>query len=293
MGRQLEIQTVIAESVLKALRVENMPWRSSRGIPANPRTGSNYSGINLLILDAVATDRNYRSKWWATYQQWHSIGMQVERRPAKAVEWGVPTVNWKRLRKVVDKGDIISIERFGHMQKHSVFNAEQVFGRDLKKYLITLNDYNSVNYAPIEALIDATGAVIKIDEDCQLPHYDRASDNIVLPCRETFLNQQQWVATKIHELFHWAESRLGWTGSEDQGEFIAEIGTGYFEAEFDLPHDFDMTNCRKWLPDWISSIEKNPRYLFDAAAQAARTIEYLFGLQPQKLVVESDHEQSP
>jgi len=286
MGVQLNVQTAMAEFVLKALQAENMPWRSNRGIPKNPQTGNKYSGINLLILDTVATERNYRSKWWATYQQWHSIGMQVERRPKNATEWGVPTVNWQNFRKIVDKGDILSMEQFGRMQKHTVFNAEQVFGCDLKKYLITLNEYSIVDYSSIDSLIAATDAIINHEESCTLPHYHRHSDEILLPLRSHFLNDRQYFATKIHELFHWAESRLGWTGSVDQGEFIAEIGTGYLEAEFDLPHDSDMSNCRKWLPDWICGIKQNPKYLFDAAAQAARTIEYFFGLQSQKLMVE-------
>lgn len=287
MGRQSQLQIDLTKSVLKSLREENMPWRSCRGIPTNPFTGNKYSGINLLILDAIATERKYRNKWWATYQQWHSVGMQVQRRPENIEEWGVGIVNWKSLSKFVDKGNIISLERFGHMQKHSVFNAEQVFGRDLKKYLISLNEYTNVDYSKLESFIQTTNAIVYHDDLCVLPHYHRPTDTIHLPLRESFVNDKQYFATQIHELFHWAESRLNWSGSEDQGEFIAEIGTGYLESEFDLPHDEDMTNCRTWLPAWISGIEKNPRYLFESAAQAAKGLEYLISLQPQKIMVES------
>jgi len=275
----------LAESVLKSLRAEKMPWRSSRGIPANPATGNAYSGINVLTLDAVATQHNYRSKWWGTYQQWHSIGMQVARRPSDAA-WGTPVVNWETKYKIIDKGDILTLERFGLMKKHYVFNAEQVFGRDLNKWLVTLNQYLIVDYSMVESLIAASGAVIY--HDATYPHYDRGTDNIFLPDRTCFLNQQQYIATKIHELFHWVEDRTGWDGPEDQGEFAAEIGTGYLESIFGLPHDADMTNCLKWLPAWVYGIETNPEYLFKAAAQAAKGLEFLlsFGLQSQKPVVE-------
>lgn len=283
MSRQRQAQIAIANNVLKAFREENMPWRNDRGIPTNAVTGCKYSGINLLILDSVATARNYRSKWWATYHQWRAIGMQIGKRRPKYTEWGVSTVSWKKFVKAVDKGNIISIERYGLMQQHSVFNAEQVFGPNLNKYLITLNEYATVDYSGIESLIEATGAVVQHVDNLERGEYSRNDDVIRLPVRSFFLNERQYIATKVHELFHWVESRTEWVGSEDQAELAAEIGTGYLESEFGLPHDSDMKNCRKWLPTWISSIEKDPRYLFDAAAQAAHGLEYLlsFGLQPE------------
>lgn len=283
MSKTLDIKKQIAEYVLKVLKAEIMPWRSNRGIPSNPLTGRNYSGINVLILDAVAAECGYRSKYWATYEQWHNVGMQVSRRPKDVDSWGVAVVNWKPMQKFVDKGDILSIERYGLMQKHSVFNTEQVFGRNLGKYFTLKNSV--ADYLAIESLIAATGVSIQHESTCSVPHYHRPSDCILLPLREVFLDDKQFVATKIHELFHWAESRTAWKGSEDQGELVAEIGTGYLETAFNLPHDTDMANCRKCLPAWIYGIEKNPQYLFNAAAQAARAIEYIIGLQPEKNVV--------
>lgn len=266
----------LAKRILFSLKNKNMPWRSDRGIPTNPQTGKKYSGINLLTLDTAATIRQYRSKFWCTYNQWYSLGMQVAKRPENVCEWGVSVVNWEPdCRK---------------MKTHVVFNAEQMFGLEMKQYLITLNEYANVDYSEIESLIAATGADIQHSEDCPFPSYwYPPKDYIVLPERRQFMNERQYIGTKIHELFHWAESRTGWTGTEDQCEFIAEIGTGYLESEYGLPHDTDMTNCNKWLPSWIAGIEQNPQYLFDAAAQSARGLAHILsfsGLQPKKIMVE-------
>lgn len=256
----------IAEYVLKSLKEEVMPWRSDRGIPVNPVTGKNYSGVNALVLDAVATQQGYRNKWWATYHQWASIKMQVARRPEVCIgHWGIPIVAWEQNR----------------MKRHTVFNAEQVFGREIKNWLIS--QIEPKDYSVVEATIAATGAIIQEGDS---PLYERAIDRITIPHRSFFQNDPQYYATVIHELFHWAENRTGWDAPEDQGELAAEIGTGYLESQFQIPHDTDLTNCRKWLPAWTSGIERNPEYLFKAAAQAARAGELITNdLQPQKNVV--------
>ena len=256
----------IAEYVLTSLRAEVMPWRSDRGIPVNPATGKNYLGVNALTLDAVATQRKYRNKWWATYHQWKSAGMQVAKRPENySGEWGIPVVSWEENR----------------MKRHTVFNAEQVFGRELKNWLTS--QIEPKDYSIVDATLNATGAIFQEGES---PLYDRAADLITLPPRSFFRDDPQFYATKIHELLHWAEERTGWDSPEDQGELAAEIGTGYVESYFQIPHDTDLTNCRKWLSAWISGIEKSPQYLFKAAAQAARASNVLIcALQPQKIVV--------
>ena len=64
----------------------------------------------------------------------------------------------------------------------------------------------------------------------------------------------------------------------DQGELIAEVGTGFFESHLCLPHDQDDTNINKWLPIWSDRIENCPDYLFDAVAQAERSVHYLLEL---------------
>jgi antirestriction protein ArdC len=273
MGRK--IQTELSKKVLSLLEEGVMPWRSDRGIPTNPKTGAKYSGINILLLDAIATERKYSSKFWATYDQWYQIGLQVRRRPA-GEDWGVYAVSWQ---------DNV-------MKKHVLFNAEQVFGRTITDYLNTNN--SNTDYAPLNLILNATGAKIVHDKSCPFPQYVRNEDFIFLPEKDQFIDIRQYTATQIHEMFHWAESRLNWTGPEDQGELIAEIGTGYLESDLGLPHDADMANCNKWMPYWIKGIKKSPKYLFESAAQAARALEFICSfnyvrsvLQSDKIVVES------
>lgn len=251
--------------VLSELKNESFPWRSNRGMPFNPRTEGVYSGINLLILDATANQHGYRNKYWATYQQWYAMGFQVGKS-----QNGTSVVNWKPYQKTIDD----KVEYFQLMKTYKVFNAEQVFGMDLKKYLISEIEY--ADYNQVNSFIENTSAEFEIDEQCLSPRYEREPDKIYLPLRDKFIDEKQFIASKLHELCHWSEVRTNWSGPEDQGELIAEIATGYLESMFNIPHDDDLKNCKKWLPKWIDAIEKNPRYLYEAAAQANREMGFLY-----------------
>jgi len=244
----------ITDLFLNSLKRESFPWRADRGVPINPRTGNLFSGINLLILDAAADQYKYRNKYWATYQQWYAMGFQV----AKS-QIGTNVVNWKPYQKTTDN----IVEYFNLMKTYKVFNADQVFGIDLQKYLISKIEYS--DYTQVNSFIAATGAQIEIDETCLFPRYEREPDKIIFPLRDKFIDEKQFVASKLHEICHWSESRTNWSGSEDQGELIAEITTGYLESLFQIPHDEDLKNCKKWLPKWIEAIEKNPHYLYEVA----------------------------
>jgi antirestriction protein ArdC len=280
VATQLDIRTDLAKRVLDSLKAGAPPWRSvhNRGVPTNPHTGRKFTGINPLILDAVADKYKFRSKYWATYHQWHLLKMQVPRRKPDTGELGIKIVNWQPFIKTVDKGDLISMERFHLLQTYVVFNAEQCFGPDCGKFLILNENKQEPDYTQAEAIIEATKADIRHHSRVKKPRYDRPpNDRIMLPPRSRFMDDAQYWATKFHEIFHWSEWRVGWTGTPDLGELIAEIGTGYLESELGLPHDQDMTNHNKWLPTWVENIEKNPKYLFDAAAQAARAVDYVLG----------------
>lgn len=281
MATQLEIRTTLAKRVLDSLKAGAPPWRSvhNRGVPTNAQTGRKFTGINPLILDAVADRDTHRSKYWCTYRQWQILGIQVPKRPDNVPlgEWGINIVNWHPFIKTVDKGDILSMERFHLLQTYTVFNADQCFGKTCGDYIILENNQKP-DYAKAQAIVKATRADIRHHSRVKNPRYDRPPhDRIMLPPRSRFLNDAQYWATVVHEILHWSEWRIGWAGTGDMGELVAEIATGYLESELGLPHDQDMTNHNKWLSAWVEGIEKNPKYLFDAAAQATRAVDYVLG----------------
>ena len=142
------------------------------------------------------------------------------------------------------------------------------------------------DYAELDAIIAATGAKVTHHWRCVKPRYDRPPlDRILLPPRSRFWNQQQYQATRIHEVLHFLEAswRLGWIGSDHQAEMVAEIGTSFLESYLRLPTDpSDQANCNKWVGMWADGIEADPDYLIDAIEQAERAVRYLLDLRRVK-----------
>jgi len=148
---------------------------------------------------------------------------------------------------------------------------------------VPLSD-DEVNYAEVDTLVQMVGAKVTHHWRCQRPRCDRPPlDRILLPARSRFRDERQYRASIIHEVLHYIEQpwRVGWIGSYDQAELVAEIGTGFVESFLRLPHDTDNTNIETWLPAWEKGIEANPDYLSDAVAQAVVGVNYLLDLRPR------------
>jgi antirestriction protein ArdC len=142
-----------------------------------------------------------------------------------------------------------------------------------------------VNYGEAEAIIAATGAKVSHHWRVKKPRCERPPRaRILLPPKSRFINDAQYIASKLHELIHYVEAPwfANWVGPADRGEMIAEVGTGFLESHLRLPHDQDNTNILKWLPKWIEGIRADSAYLFDAVAQAERSVNYLLDLRREK-----------
>jgi antirestriction protein ArdC len=142
-----------------------------------------------------------------------------------------------------------------------------------------------VSYDALDAIIAATGAKITHHWRCPKPRCDRPPlDRILLPPRSRFINDRQYHASRIHEVVHFLEQpwRVGWIGSDHQGEMVAECATGFLEAHLRLPHDQDNTNINKWLPKWAEGIQADPNYLYRAVAVADSSVRYLLDLRRLK-----------
>ena len=133
MSSQTDIQKQITDRILEGLKNGVVPWRKTWrpdkncGAPANAISGRNYSGINPILLDLVAMSRNYTSRFWATFEQWKSIGAQVQKRPTDCQpgRWGTQIVFYKQIKKtkIAENGEE-KIDTFPVMRTFTVFSAD-------------------------------------------------------------------------------------------------------------------------------------------------------------------------
>ena len=291
MPTQAEIQKQITDRILQGFKAGCIPWRKpwrpdkNSGAPANVISKRPYSGVNPILLDLVAMSRGYTSRHWGTYQQWSSLGAQVRKRPAdvKPGQWGTQICFYKQIKKTKVENGEEKTETFPILRTYTVFNIDQVDGESVDHLRAsTESDASPVDadYQQAQEAIDATGAKMKFGGERAF--YSPYGDFIQMPNRRQFFSLNEFYSTSFHELVHWSESRLGWTGSYAMGELVAEIGSCYIAAQLGIPGGDDLENHTSYLSSWLKELENDPKAILRAASQASKATEFILGFSRAK-----------
>lgn len=287
MSTQTDLRQRITSEIVESIKAGTPPWRrpwavADTGLPANIVSRRPYSGVNVLALWGLARARGYTSKFWGTYQQWAKLGGQVRRRPDDIPPggWGARIIYCKEITRTRETDEGEKDERHKLLRSYTVFNLGQVDGAALDHLRYRPDARPAVpDYRPAEDAIRATGADIRYGGD--RAYYSRTGDYIQLPTREAFVEAHEFYGTAFHELAHWSEKRLGWTGSYAMGELVAEISGCFTCSELGVPQSDDLTNHTAYLASWLREIEADPSALMRVASQASRVTDYLLGFSRQ------------
>jgi antirestriction protein ArdC len=302
MPSQNEIRQTITSQIVEALKSGTLPpWRrpwaldKNAGHPANVVSKRSYRGINPLILGVASARHGFRSKWWATFNQWKQLGGTVMKRPDDVPpgKWGTAIIYWQRLTKTVrdDNGEDEE-QRFFFCKMYTVFNVDQVVGDHL--------DHLRVGNAPLDtmevqaryekadeaiAAIAATGADIR--HGGNRAYYEPQGDYIAMPHRHQFTDGEYY-ETVFHELTHHSEapSRLNCDRSKPENSYAflelrAELGGCYVAAELGLPTAENLTNHASYLQSWLQQMENDPKFVWRAAAQASQAADFILSFSRQ------------
>jgi antirestriction protein ArdC len=301
MPTQAEIRQQITDKIVAALRAGTAPWRrpwsnlANTGSPANVVSKRSYSGVNTLLLELVAQERGYSSRWWGTFRQWQELGLRIKARPAtvKPGEWGTRVVFCKAVAKKPaherngegQQGEVEERDsRFFLLRTYCVFHAEQIEGDGIEKYLARPRTTTTFeDYTPAEGVIKATNARIEYGGNRAV--YFPEQDFIRLPVKEAFESRKEYYSTALHELLHWSghDSRLARLnknarfGSEAYSveELVAEIGSSFLCAEIGVPQSDDLTNQAAYLASWLRVLQADPTAIFTAGSQASAAVDYI------------------
>jgi antirestriction protein ArdC len=300
MPSNSELRRQITNTIIDAIENKKLlPWRRPwAGGTASGRhrnvQGRAYSGINPLLLEVHAEKHGLTSRTWGTYNQWASLGLQVQKRPdhVRPGQWGATVVLYRPVKKAkTDEATGQKVEdQFLVARQFTVFNADQVAGPGVEKYQhrpITPTSGVSTDFGPAEELLKATGAVIIHTGD--KAYYRRPTpegswpkhtegDWIVLPPKEKFVSSGAYYETALHELAHYSEVRLGWDHRKhgySYGELVAEISASYLSAELGVPQGEPLENHAAYLKHWLAGMKQDSSFIIQASSQASKVTDYL------------------
>ncbi|MEI7684849.1 MAG: ArdC-like ssDNA-binding domain-containing protein [Planctomycetota bacterium] len=252
MISQSDIRKHVTDEIVSMMEQGVAPWRrpwiesANSGSPTNIVSKNPYHGVNPMLLNCSAMRRGFSSKWWGTFRQWQSLGGHVKARPADIPpgQWGTKIILYRPIMTI--KTDAEGNEKestFPLLRQFTVFNSDQVSGLDQFQAQPASSAILAPDFAPAEEAILATRADIRHAEGnraayCRPPH-----DFIMMPLKSQFvdgLGIPGYYDTVFHELCHWTEHRLGWTGSYSLGELRAELGAVYVMGEVGVQADSSL-----------------------------------------------------
>ncbi|MFN3828387.1 MAG: ArdC family protein [Micavibrio sp.] len=287
-----DLYTEVTNTIIQTLEqgLDNdrweLPWHGFSDIPQNAITKKLYRGVNVPLLWIFQVKLGYKSGLWATYKQWQEAGAQVRKGEKSA-----PIVFWKTIETEGENADADAQNTRMFARYSSVFNAEQVDG--------------------FEFVPEEKRSEIQFKEECtrfveqtraQLEHghpyacYRTSTDTILMPHPELFrptgnnTASENYYSTLFHELTHWsgAEKRLDRIKHKkyaDQDyafeELVAELGAAMLCASLGAT-PCPRADHAQYIRSWLKALGDDKRFIFSAASQAQKAIDYLYAFQGQE-----------
>ena len=261
------------------------PWTSSGaalGLPRSAATRRAYSGINVLILWDAVLRKGYAAQEWLTFKQALALGGHVRKGERGTTICYADTFVPREARDGAGEGDD-ELRRVPFLKRFTVFNVEQCEG--LPPAIVAppkpITDHDKHRAA--EALIAATGAVIRIGGGEAF--YHPREDFIRLPPGADFVSAADYYCTILHELGHWTAhpTRLSRDLTQRFGdqayareELIAELCSAFLCAHFGI---VPQVRHAGYIDHWRTILKVDARAIFHAASQASRAADFLLAYQ--------------
>lgn len=276
-----ESRRQIVQGLIDLMESGDLDW--SRGwsiaaiLPQNPVSKVTYNGGNRMRLMYDAMKNGYDDPRYMTYVQAQQKGWQVKR-GAK----GRLCEKWI-FERLEDQEDPVTGRKEKALVelKHPmvsyfyVYHASDIEG--IVPYVTPNMDHPLSEM--IDTLIRASPCPVKEMLQGQA-YYSPSEDLIVMPPRDFFKTDADFIKTLAHEEGHstGAPGRLNRNiknhfGSEGYAreELVAELSSLFLTADLGLPTDGRVAeNTAAYLQSWIGALKEDPDFLFSASSDAEK-----------------------
>ncbi|UTC29717.1 DNA primase [Bajunvirus bajun] len=293
-GPKVDLYAVVTDKIVAALEAGVRPWMKPWNAPAGgsfggqlPRrvTGQAYTGINVVLLWAEASDRGYANPTWMTFKQAIELKGGVRKG-----EKGTTIVYASKFKKDVDDGKGGTKEAWiPFLKSYTVFNVEQIDGLPEKFYLkaeepVTVDEAVKAKLERIEhadAFFLATGGVVK--HGGGRAFFTQGGDYIQMPEFDSFKEAEGYYATLGHEFVHWtgSDKRLNRVFGAKFGdeayaaeELVAELGSAFLCATLGITPEVREDHAA-YIQSWLKVLKGDKRFIFTAASLATKAVEHL------------------
>ena len=270
-------------------------WSADAMRPRNPISGAVYHGANRLILMNRAMKEGYQDPRWMTFKQLSEKGYFVKK-GEKAVRLEKWIFTEKKPLEDADgnpvknaKGQVLYEEVLLPRPKcnlFSVFNGEQI--RDFPKYKPRIVVEGEIGERINALILSSECPVNEVAQDRSF--YSPSVDEIFLPLRSAFTDQNAFAEVAAHEMIHSTGHPLRLArefGSRDpfgrpddkycMEELRAELGAIFLMGDIGIPPaEKEISGAAAYLDSYLHALKENPNILFRIASEADKASGYLF-----------------
>lgn len=294
---RFDLRQTVTDIIIKQLEAGTVPWEKPWAgddfgffkIPQNSSTGKKYQGINIVLLWGAAIESGYQSQEWATFKQW---GYQNETIRQDELKKGKMIVYYDVTEKEIDG----EVKKFPFLKYSRVFNKAQLESYDPTAELEEQTNENKPLFERL-ALVDqfVENTKITIEAKGQRACYIPSEDKILMPSPELFIDfekcsaQEGYYSVLAHEMIHLSghEKRLNRDFGKKFGdqkyaveELVAELGAAFLCSELEITTP-ERKNHAGYIEHWLKVLRDDKQYIFTAASEASKAVDYFKGLQPQ------------
>lgn len=283
-----DIYQEVTDQIVKLLEEGTVPWRnpikrgSGDGWPKNLKSGKQYRGINVFLLAVRAWGSGFTSDFWLTFKQAKEKGGTVRKGEKSSL-----VVFWKQIQKEdKETGKEITLPVLRH---YNVFNAEQC--DDIKIPNAAVDDCDPIPFEPLavaENMLAGYERGPPVEFGGTRACYRPATDTVIMPAREKFVDRENFYATLFHELSHSTghssrldrglDTMLSPFGSPDYSreELVAEMSSAFLAAVAGIsPPTIEQSAA--YLDNWCRALKGDKRLVINAAGAAQKSSDWILG----------------
>ena len=302
-------QLEFVEKITKSLDEGIVPWRATWEqpieMPYNASTNTSYKGLNLLSLWITQNRQHFDDPRWMTFKQANDLGYKIKpgSKGTSISYWSLKNIKTDKLVTKEEYNEMTEEERediFPVSKSYVVFNAAQIFGipeltKEERKEVIFENEKARSFADRMRENMD-----LEVLHRGSSAYYSPTEDQVVLPPMDSFMDEQAYYATYLHEMAHATShpNRLsrkidGTFGTSEyaEEELRAEITASFLSLDIGFHFtEFHEQNHQSYIRSWSQKIKDNPSVIFNAIKEAQEIREYMLEKGEYELIYQQGQE---
>ena len=291
---QVKPEELIVNELIEAIESGNTKlWRKEwtvKGGFRNLLTGHEYQGGNPALLCLQSSIRGWHLPLFMGAGQARSINC-LPKKGSRSARILQPLLREFETKELDENGEAKKAQYMSY-KCVPVFNVADIRGLDdeASKKLEKLIDDAVITAKPRELDVrvkEAHDRLFRWEKQVTTikggdrAYYRESSDEIVIPKRYNFKNDESYLATYAHECIHSTKhkSRLQRNDlSYPNEELVAELGA-YIVCNRLQISNLDTMNHAAYLESWCPMLKSDPKILFKSLANAVKAADLVIGEQ--------------